>query len=115
MIEHLRYIFASAGYALFHRRFPDRFEVKPINIPKVRKLAKRGNAEAQRQLGEAYGDGHCVRQNSEEAIKWFLKAAEQGNVKAHTNLGYAYTYGRGSRLPDHMQRPPYLRGRDPKE
>ena len=58
-------------------------------------LALRGDAQAQNVLGVMYANGHGVRQNDEEAIKWYRKSAEQGFAKAQYHLGNLYLQGRG--------------------
>lgn len=59
------------------------------------KEAKRGNAEAQYNLGLAYSKGDGVPQNYSEAAKWYRLAAEQGHAAAQCNLGLYYLYGWG--------------------
>ena len=41
--------------------------------------AKKGNAQAQYDLGEAYYQGYAVDEDLAEAFKWFQKAAAQGH------------------------------------
>ncbi|MDL1867407.1 SEL1-like repeat protein, partial [Betaproteobacteria bacterium PRO4] len=45
-----------------------------------------GNIDAQNNLGVIYLLGEGVQQNTDEAIKWFEKAAKQGNEEAVKNL-----------------------------
>ncbi len=47
-----------------------------------RKAAEQGVAQAQYNLGYAYGVGMGVEENPVESMKWFRKAAEQGHEKA---------------------------------
>ena len=61
----------------------------------LRKQAEAGNAQAQFDLGLAYGKGQGVPQDSVEAAKWTRMAAVQGSVGAQYNLGNAYYYGEG--------------------
>lgn len=61
------------------------------------KKAEQGDAEAQFQLGNKYRKGEGVRQDYEEAAKWFRKAADQGHAKAQNNLGVRYANGQGVR------------------
>ena len=49
-------------------------------------LAEQGNAEAQINLGRMYANGRGVKQNHQEAVKWYLLAGEQGNAEAQINL-----------------------------
>lgn len=45
--------------------------------------------------GLAYFYGRGVKQDYNEAVKWFRKAADQGCSDAYNNLGLAYYYGNG--------------------
>lgn len=58
-------------------------------------LAERGDAEAQRSLGEMYRRGTGVRQDYKTAAWWFRLAAEQGNTIAQVKLGAMYSTGDG--------------------
>ena len=60
-----------------------------------RLAAEQGDADAQHDLGVAYQDGDRVRQNDEEAVRWFRLAAEQGHIAARHELGLAYANGTG--------------------
>ena len=59
------------------------------------RLAERGDAKAQYNLGVMYRKGHGVPKNDAEAVKWYRKAAEQGYVDAQYNLGFMYHTGEG--------------------
>ncbi|CUS34678.1 SEL1-like repeat protein [Candidatus Nitrospira nitrificans] len=59
------------------------------------KLADRGDAKAQLQMGYQYEHGEGVRKNDDEAARWYRKAAEQGNAVAQSNLGMMYEDGKG--------------------
>jgi TPR repeat protein len=48
-----------------------------------RPLAQNGNAEAQYHLAYMYQSGTGVKQNDEEALKWYLKAAANGHQGAN--------------------------------
>ncbi|MDE2310093.1 MAG: sel1 repeat family protein [Betaproteobacteria bacterium] len=58
-------------------------------------LAKKGNAEAQYNLGVMYRAGRGVPQDYKEARSWYRLAAEQGNALAQFNLGWMYASGKG--------------------
>ena len=58
-------------------------------------LAKQGDAIAQFIVGELYQRGLGVRQNYDQAIKWYKKSANQGDVDAQYNLGKLYQHGEG--------------------
>lgn len=59
------------------------------------KLAEKGDAKAQLQIGYQYEYGEGVRENHQEGVKWFKKSAEQGNAAAQSNLGGMYEDGKG--------------------
>jgi hypothetical protein len=58
-------------------------------------LAQRGNADAQRNLGNMYHEGLGVPQDYNEAIKWYRLAADQGHPSAQSNLANMYHEGEG--------------------
>ena len=60
-------------------------------------LAEQGNASAQNDLGEMYGNGEGVAQDYSTAATWYQKAADQGEVSAQFHLGLMY--GRGQGVP----------------
>ena len=57
-------------------------EQDPGQLAEIRCLAEQGNAEAQFSLGFRYDEGEGVPQDSQEAVKWWRKAAEQGHDQA---------------------------------
>jgi len=58
--------------------------------------AEDGEAQAQWLLGQIYRFALLKeRDNPEEAIHWYLKAAEQGHVSAMREVGNAYLFGYG--------------------
>ena len=67
---------------------------KPF-IADLRARARRGQAEAQFQLGVCYRFGQGVSKDEAEALKWYLKAAAQGHEKAQYNVGVCYDAGTG--------------------
>lgn len=48
----------------------------------IRRAAKRGDAEAQFNLGLMYAEGRGVREDAREAVRWFRRAAEQDHARA---------------------------------
>ena len=74
---------------------PDIQKDSTSTLKEVRKLAERGNADAQMKLGFFYEYGQGIIQNATDAVKWYLKAAEQGNAVAQYNLGRKYEDGQG--------------------
>ena len=57
--------------------------------------ANKGEAWAQNNLGVCYYTGNGVKQDFNEAAKWYRKSAEQGHVHAQYNLGLCYEFGLG--------------------
>ena len=59
------------------------------------KLADKGDAKAQLQIGYQYEYGEGVKKNYQDAVKWYRKAAERGNATAQSNLGSMYEDAKG--------------------
>ena len=57
--------------------------------------ARRGDPEAQTQLGRMYHLGLGVPSNPGHAANWYKKAATQGDAEAQFNLGVMYLDGIG--------------------
>ena len=68
----------------------DKVGDKVVEMSTNREAAEQGDAEAQWNLGLSYYNGDGVRQDYEEAAKWYRKAAAQGYAKAKKNLGELY-------------------------
>ena len=66
-----------------------------IAVSWYHKAARRGDVEAQYELGRMYRDGHIVTKSDTEAVKWLQKAADKGFVKAQNDLGFMYENGYG--------------------
>lgn len=69
---------------------------------KVWDNAKKGDAEAQYQVGMMLLQGTETQQNYGESLKWFSAAAKQGHTNAEVNLGLLFKNGRGV-LQDYTQ------------
>jgi len=65
------------------------------SLGSLHKLADRGDADAQWQMGVRYHNGEGVPRDDAQAMQWFLRAAEQGHVIAQATLGAYYWAGRG--------------------
>lgn len=65
------------------------------NLSHWEKLAGKGSANAQYNLGAIYDSGDGVPENDAEAANWYRKAADQGHVNAQFNLGVMYANGEG--------------------
>ena len=61
----------------------------------TKRLAERGLAFAQVNLGLMYDLGEGVPENDAAAARLYRLAAEQGNALAQTNLGLMYANGEG--------------------
>lgn len=64
-------------------------------LKEFKRLAAKGNAEAQSALGFMHASGTGVPQDYKKAAGWYRKAAEQGHVGAQSNLGVMYANGQG--------------------
>ena len=71
---------------------PDRNEI----IARCADAARRGDAEAQFQLGVLHCTGTGVRHDLAEAIRWYRRAAEQGHGYAAHNLAVMSLNGNGT-------------------
>ena len=80
---HLHYI--GSAYA----------ESSHSSADRVKRLAERGDANAQAELGWMYWIGRGVPQNYHQAAKWYHRAAEQGQSGAQFALGLLYNKGQG--------------------
>ena len=60
----------------------------------VLKSAELDDAEAQFKLGNWYYNGLYVRQDYNDAIKWYKKAAENGHTEAQFSLAIMYDLGK---------------------
>ena len=65
------------------------------NLSHWQKLADKGSANAQFNLGAMYDNGDGVPEDDTEAAKWYLQAADQGHLNAQFNLGVMYENGEG--------------------
>ena len=59
-----------------------------------KRLAEKGGARAQNDLGFMYSIGQGVQQNFKTAAMWYEKSAQQGHTKALINLAGLYMAGR---------------------
>jgi TPR repeat protein len=64
-------------------------------VKEFTKLAEKGDANAQANLGYMYYAGEGVPQDYEKAVYWYRKAATQGNKDAQYNLAVSYAFGEG--------------------
>ena len=71
--------------------------VSPTEVQSFRHAADQGDAAAQSRLGSLYETGQGVRQDYDEAVKWYRLAADKGNISAIYNLGMFHAYGKGVR------------------
>ena len=66
-----------------------------IDFKTTLSLAEDGYVSAQYNLGLWYYKGDGVKQDYEQAIEWFSRAAQQDNSSAQFNLGLLYYKGEG--------------------
>jgi len=65
-------------------------------IDKVARLAQHGNITAQVELATAYEHGEGIEKSSDNAIKWYCKAALKGSTDAQRNLAWMFLNARGT-------------------
>lgn len=61
-------------------------------VKEWRDPAKKGDADAQFNLGQAYKLGRGVKQDLDVAASWYQRAAKQGHLQASDSLGHLYHY-----------------------
>ncbi len=72
--------------------------IDTASADQLRQMAENGDAAAENALGRRYfqGDENSgIRQNENEAFRWFIRAAEHGNLAAQAKLALLYWGGRG--------------------
>lgn len=68
----------------------------------IRKLAEKGDPEAQMKVGVMLSAGIGVEQDRLEGLKWYQKSADQGYPEGEWNL--AFVYIRGEIVPQDFKR-----------
>lgn len=68
----------------------------PIDIPAIRAMAERGDADAMYDLGVAYSRGLGVEQDFSQSLKWHRRAAEKGVLLAMRSVAMRYEKGEGT-------------------
>jgi DNA-directed RNA polymerase subunit RPC12/RpoP len=74
---------------------PDPSDNRFYTVSLFLEKAKKGNADAQYQLGLLYLTGRGTLQDFSEAAKWLILAAEQNHPLAQYELGLLYQVGQG--------------------
>jgi TPR repeat protein len=69
----------------------------PPSVQAALPRAKRGDSDAQYEIGTAYHEGRGLARDYAEAARWWRKAAARGHVDAQYNLGVMYHRGQGIR------------------
>ena len=64
-------------------------------IKELTEKAKKGDVEAQAELGEIYLQGNGVKADYKKSMEWSKKAAEKKNYRAMRNIGILYLEGLG--------------------
>jgi TonB family protein len=65
-------------------------------VEQLRLAADKGDAQAQKRLGDLYSGGAGVAQDAVQAVLWYRKAAEQGDAPAQFNLALLMYGGVGT-------------------
>jgi TPR repeat protein len=71
-------------------------------VTRLRQAAEQGNAQAEYDLGDRYGDGNGVAKDPHQAYEWYFKAARQGLTRAEGLVGMSYVLGLG--VPQDFER-----------
>lgn len=66
-----------------------------LTVKQLQAMAKKGDADAQFELGALYVAGLGVKQDYETAVKWYKKSAELNNLYAVYGMALAYDHGQG--------------------
>ena len=74
----------------------DENEINVIAYEQLDALAENGNVTAQKNLASRLLSGVGVKQNAEEALKWFIKVAETGDAGARHQVGVMFEGGIGT-------------------
>lgn len=72
----------------------------PEALAQLEEKAKKGDVDAQVELGHAYDYGEGVAKNSAKAMEWYRKAALQGDDLAQYNMAASLSLGEGISAPD---------------
>lgn len=81
---------------------------KRSELAAIKAKAKRGDPDAQCQLGMYYQEGLELAPDNQTAAMWFRRAAGQGHAVAQLALGRMYLTGEGV-LPDEIQAVKWIR------
>ena len=80
------------------RNFKDNVTLENKMNDRIKELtekAKKGDVEAQTELGEIYLQGNGVKADYKKSMEWSKKAAEKKNYRAMRNIGILYLEGLG--------------------
>ncbi|KAG0284299.1 hypothetical protein BGZ96_011310 [Linnemannia gamsii] len=99
---------AEQGYALaqysvgFMCRYQEVFGMDKAMVEMYfRKAANQGVMEAQYEMGRLYQEGFDrIKQDPDEAMTWYLKAAEQDYAPAKVAIGSLHESGQCGRIPE---------------
>ena len=78
-------------------------DAKGDSFSNTNERARKGNAEAQYQLGVIYERGDSQEQNFYKAIRWHRKAAKQGHADAQAHLGELLATGQGVEQANYVE------------
>lgn len=81
---------------------------KLMAVTELRKLADKGNADAQFKLGTLYGNADGVPLDRDKAMNYFMAAAKQGHESAVITIAWMYATGSGVDQNDQKARELYL-------
>lgn len=88
-------VLLCAIFLLGCNRAPTPPVISADQVPAIAAKAEKGDADAQRMLGQAYAKGEGVQQDYKQAARWYEKAATQSNALAQASLAELYEAGQG--------------------
>ena len=86
------FVFGLLTFIIQNKNFAD---VASVDFNEIKKLAEKGDSDAQYKLGQMYRKGKGISRDYKQAAYWYTKAAEQGNAHAQFFLGKMYWMGKG--------------------
>lgn len=89
--------FSSSACAQKNKKVnkPTAVNADSVYVQQLTDKAKKGDSEAQNELGGLYYLGNKVKRDYTSALKWWSLAAKNNNVVAIANMGLCYQTGHG--------------------
>ncbi|MBJ6725481.1 tetratricopeptide repeat protein [Geomesophilobacter sediminis] len=98
-----KHIAVALGFAAFIATGAPAHAFDGMEVAGIEQKAREGDADAQSKLGVMYASGIGMKQDKQEALKWYRKSAEQGNPLGEWNLAFMYVKGEGGLKTDYTE------------